>query len=506
MCSCISKKTKRRVIICVVSILCFAAVNSYGQNVGIGTTAPHASSKLDIQSTNQGLLVPRMSTAQRTSIVSPAIGLFVFDTDTNSFWFYGGAAWINLVTNSSGWLLDGNTGINPSLNFIGTTDNQPLIFKVNNEKVGLLEPSNGYANGNVAWGPRSMANNTTGHLNVAIGRDALGALNTGRTFLIAIGDSTLFNNQASDNTAIGNKALLKNTTGIQNIAIGNVALGSNITGNQNIAIGGGSLYNNTTGPANTAIGYVALRDNTTGSSNTALGYSALLTSTGSFNVGIGRNTLSNNTGDYNTAVGMNSLTGNVTGTQNTAIGYLANVSADNLTNTTAIGYFAMVNASNKVRIGNGAVTVIEGAVPFTTTSDGRFKYNIQEDVRGLAFIMKLRPITYQFDVKRFEEQLGGGNVSQVNYSEASLMRRSGFIAQEVEKAALETGYDFNGIIKPKSGKDHYGLSYESFVVPLVKAMQEQQQLIDAQKQELKNVKAEVEELKKTVNRLLKISN
>src|SRR4051812_25116685 len=195
MCSCISKKRKRRIVICAVSILCFGAVNSYAQNVGIGTTSPHASSKLDIQSTNQGLLVPRMSTAQRTSIVSPATGLFVFDTDTNSFWFYGGAAWINLVTNSSGWLLDGNTGINPSLNFIGTTDNQPLVFKSNNERVGLLESSNGSGNGNIAWGYKSMANNTTGSLNIAIGRNALGSSNVPGTSSIAIGDSALFNNR-----------------------------------------------------------------------------------------------------------------------------------------------------------------------------------------------------------------------------------------------------------------------------------------------------------------------
>jgi trimeric autotransporter adhesin len=63
------------------------------------------------------------------------------------------------------------------------------------------------------------------------------------------------------------------------------------------------------------------------------------------------------------------------------------------------------------------------------------------------------------------------------------MRRSGFIAQEVEKAAIASGYNFSGIIKPKTAREHYGLSYESFVVPLLKAVQElSKQVTDLQNQ------------------------
>src|SRR5262249_41570292 len=153
------------------------------------------------------------------------------------------------------------------------------------------------------------------------------------------------------------------------------------------------------------------------------------------------------------------LSNNISGAANTAIGANADVSSGVLTNATAIGAGAIVNASNKVRIGNGAVTVIEGQVPFTTPSDGRFKFKIQEDVRGLDFILQLRPVTYQFDVKRFDEQLNGSIKSTAGYDAAESIRRSGFIAQEVEKAADATGYDFSGIIKPQSAKDHYSLSY-----------------------------------------------
>jgi hypothetical protein len=56
--------------------------------VGIGTVTPEASSMLDIQSTTKGLLAPRMTTAQRNAIASPAESLLVFDTDVDAFFFY----------------------------------------------------------------------------------------------------------------------------------------------------------------------------------------------------------------------------------------------------------------------------------------------------------------------------------------------------------------------------------------------------------------------------------
>jgi hypothetical protein len=73
--------------------------------VGIGTTNPDDSSMLDIQSTTKGMLIPRMDTSQRTGITSPATGLLVFDTDTQSFWFYSGT-WTELSDGNSDELSD----------------------------------------------------------------------------------------------------------------------------------------------------------------------------------------------------------------------------------------------------------------------------------------------------------------------------------------------------------------------------------------------------------------
>jgi hypothetical protein len=100
--------------------------------VGIGTTAPSASSALDITSTTSGLLAPRMTAAQKTAIASPATGLLIYQTDgTAGFYYYNGSAWVTFGGGTS-WGLTGNTGTTPATNFLGTTDAQDLVVKANN--------------------------------------------------------------------------------------------------------------------------------------------------------------------------------------------------------------------------------------------------------------------------------------------------------------------------------------------------------------------------------------
>jgi uncharacterized protein (TIGR02145 family) len=66
--------------------------------VGVGTTSPVASAKLEIASTTQGFLPPRMTTAQRDAIVSPATGLVIFNTTTNSLEYKSSTGWVSLTT------------------------------------------------------------------------------------------------------------------------------------------------------------------------------------------------------------------------------------------------------------------------------------------------------------------------------------------------------------------------------------------------------------------------
>jgi uncharacterized protein (TIGR02145 family) len=68
-------------------------IHNNGGNIGVGTTTPDASSKLEVNSTTQGFLPPRMTTAQRESIASPALGLVIFNTTTNCLNFFIGSGW-----------------------------------------------------------------------------------------------------------------------------------------------------------------------------------------------------------------------------------------------------------------------------------------------------------------------------------------------------------------------------------------------------------------------------
>lgn len=367
---------------------------------------------------------------------------------------------------STKWSTNGNAGTD-STNFIGTTDAHDLRFKVNNIPAGYLS------------GGATATNNTSFGLNAGN------------------------NNSGTYNIAIGTNALDSNTTGYNNIAIGGGALNSNNSGAANVAIGINALLNNTYGVSNVAIGVDALHSHT---------FSQNISNTS--NVAVGEEALYNDIDGFgNTALGRFALSGFSFGFGNTAVGNYADVSAASLSNATAIGLSAISDANNKVRIGNVNVTVVESQVGSWTSSDGRFKTNISDEVKGLQFIKKLHPVIYNFDTRKFDEFLmqnmpdsvKQARMKETNYSMSTKIRHSGFIAQEVEQAAKECGYDFAGVHHPESTDDNWSLSYENFVVPLVKAVQEQQKEIEEQRELIKKQGEMIEgmkiEIKKIKNKI-----
>jgi hypothetical protein len=111
----------------------FSFCFGYSQ-IGINNPVPNASAELDVASTTKGVLIPRLTQAERLAIVSPAQGLLVYQTDTvggNLFGFYYyQLGWFPLYT-VDGWGLLGKTGANASTNFIGTKDAVPFTLRTN---------------------------------------------------------------------------------------------------------------------------------------------------------------------------------------------------------------------------------------------------------------------------------------------------------------------------------------------------------------------------------------
>lgn len=418
------------------------------------------------------------------------------------------------------WLLRGNSGTDTSKHFIGTRDAQPLVFKVNNQRSGYLD-----------W-------DTIGSLNTSFGYQSLSVLSGPEAaHLSAFGYRALYSNTTGfGNTAQGTGALFFNTTGNINTAIGTEALFTNTTGEFNTAIGYNTLYGNQTGWFNTATGDYALAGNTTGQANIANGAAFTLSSNteGSDNIATGVFGLgSNSTGNANVAYGSYSLVSNVTGSNNTALGFGTDVIADNLNNATAIGNGALVDASNKVRIGNADVTSIGGEVGWTSFSDERIKDKIKENVPGLEFIKALRPVTYHFSIEKENAlfgvkdfsaqdiafpQIKGTKMPGIKNAEMEALRNltqqraktlsnktghdiekiqfTGFLAQDVDKAAKSIGYDFSGI--DKSGKV-MGLRYSDFVVPLVKAVQELSKMNEEKDAKIDGLQKQIDELKAKIS-------
>ena len=264
-------------------------------------------------------------------------------------------------------------------------------------------------------------------------------------------------------------------------------------GNQNAVLGGNSMMSTTTGNANVAVGYHCMTPLTSGGANTAVGYGALNQNQGDFNTCVGVKSQASNTfGHDNTSVGAYALNNN-DGKYNSAFGMSADVSFNSFGLATAIGAFAVCNNSSRVWLGDVSSDVWTQNMYFI--SDGRFKKNINPgSVKGLDFIKLLRPVTYNFDSKGFTEYVTKNMSPDArkayvdrDFTKKDAEVQTGFIAQEVELAAKASGYNFSGVHAPEGETDTYGVSYYQFVVPLVKAVQEQQEMIEKLQQQVSSL-------------------
>ena len=450
----------------------------------------------------------------------------------------------------------GNTGIGfgslVSSNANGNTATGAYTLQLNT--TGSFNAAFGYealdnnqsGNNNTACGGASLYSNTTGFSNVAVGTATL-YKNTVVSNIVAIGDSALFNNgqgatlnyHSSYNTAVGSKALFSNTIGSGNTANGTRAMIQNLNGDDNTANGGYALAQNISGSANAAFGYSALAMNNLGSQNSAIGYNACATNQiGNNNTTLGAKTdvlldgLTNATAiGYNAKVGAsNSMVLGGTGTDAVKVGIgvtspivtlhvkgTANIFSGATTHTgnfyngnsnvdgiemvssgtdaymgiqRALGYGLHITKPNVTSnngligflvngTGVGSITTNGTTTAYNTTSDSRLKENMIPTHYGLQTILKIK-------------------VQDYNYrSDSKKISQTGFIAQQL--------YDLYPQAVQVGGEDvkinPWMVDYGKITPLLVIAIQDQQRIIEDQKEQIKNINEKLDALVKAVSLL-----
>ena len=274
------------------------------------------------------------------------------------------------ASSSNYWSLVGNSGTTPGTNFIGTTDNNGLIFKINNTisgwigntgdtttmfgyNTGVGSVANISGSGNIMFGSKLWNGSRNASNNIGVGYNLFNGSSFAASNNISIGYNGANSlTSGANNIGMGYSNISSLTTGSNNIAIGYESLNSVSTGSYNVVLGGNAMGTSNAGTSNNiAIGYNALAVGG-GGNNTAVGHNAWGGSgsqvvLGTNNVFLGAYTLQTTSGSYpvqssnNTFLG--AYTDYVTGTTN-------------ITNSTAIGFSAQVSTSNTIQLGNSSVT------------------------------------------------------------------------------------------------------------------------------------------------------
>lgn len=474
----------------------FLSLFSYAQ-VGINTVSPNA--RLDIRSTNQatpsstdGVLIPIIDEFPLTTPGASQDGMLVFVSGSGTperglyYWNNGGSAWVQFTPKSDIWDINGNSGTDGGTNnFIGTNDNQPLMFRTNNTNrlrlttTGVLETIN--ASQSVFIGENSSPV-STGTGNINIGYNTANDLTTGQL-----------------NTIIGHEAGILLTTQSNNTFLGSYTGYSATTGTNNTLLGSGAGAALSTGSSNTLVGLSAGQRNNTGGNNTMLGRTAgLYNYAGVNNVYLGMEAgYSVLDATETAAYSNNTLVGyragrNIQGNNNVFLGYYAGQSEtgsdrlyiENSNSTTPLigGDFAnnrvgvnrpIGSLSNTFEVGGTASKAAAGA--WVANSDRRLKSNIN-DIDGkvaLTLIEQMRGVTFEWN----DEKTGLERPEGVQI---------GFIAQELMEVFPE-----------KVTKDNLGFyqtaygDYDPLFVEAIKALLEK---LESQQDEIAIMKERIQQL------------
>lgn len=189
--------------------------------IGDNPTNIQKSSILELESSRQGLLLPRLADTAAINLLTPPDGMIIFLNSDKSLRLRSNGSWkkiADLNEASANWSLAGNSGTNPALQFLGTVDGQPLTMRTNN-----LERLRIDANGNIGIGK----NNPTAKLDVhgSVKFDSLSAGTNQLEVLVLAADGSVLKRTMSS-SAFENA--IKAINGIQKQSI-NITAGVSAT-------------------------------------------------------------------------------------------------------------------------------------------------------------------------------------------------------------------------------------------------------------------------------------
>jgi hypothetical protein len=284
------KKTINFYLLLLLNLCLFKSQNLLAQNVGIGTATPHPSAKLDVEDSNRGILVPRISIPNlntATPVTTPATSLLVYNTNTTSgigYHYWDGTKWSRLHDDSSSndndWNINANgTGLEAALATNNSASGDYAIA------AGNADTASGYTavvaggEANKATGGSSTVvggyGNTASHSSTFVGG---GAYNSAADNSATVGGGWT-NKALGPSSTIGggqyNRALSNSTTvagGLQNTASNNAATisgGWNNIASGNYSVVGGGNQDSAVGISSVVIG--GLQNKAQGNYSTILG-------------------------------------------------------------------------------------------------------------------------------------------------------------------------------------------------------------------------------------------
>jgi hypothetical protein len=488
--------------------------SAVSQSVAINDNGaiPHASAILDVNvaaAAKKGVLIPRMTTAERVAIAAPAKGLLVFDNTTSSFWYYNGTAWSQLAGSSVNyWTLSGTNIYNNNTGNVGigltaprakfhVVANRSVVFGADSlsnsagpqfvwfgKKAALRIRRQAVSDEYPASAPYNYAQ--IGENSLAIGNAIASSRNT-----LAIGDAHASGAQSfAQGFGATAEGFYSYARGFGAYAAGNDAFAqgtqTSAIGDESFAFGFGV---STTGYSSFAHG----ADHTvTGSYASAFGYDNSARAHNSFVIGRYNDSIASSSQTTWVATDPLFIIGNGTGfsTRANALVVLKNaitgIGVNPVSTTIDFGMLqikslgsrdnlTLIQSSTSNRWGlyvggsgpdlnlylngvyKGRFDNVDGA--YIMVSDRRLKKDISPITAVLSKVLLLKAYQYHYSDNDTKDQFSHG-----------------FMAQDIETLFPE----FVSRTADKEGRELLGLNYNKFAVLAIKAIQEQQEIINTQ--------------------------